>query len=293
MSRKLFILCMAVILMASCVYAVSAEEALDYSKTGSFSVTLTEQKKKEPIVGAELSVYYIATVKLSMNGKLSYIYTEEFENSGIAMEDPELVIKLDDYISQQTAMTPITMTTDREGRASCENLTLGLYFVRQTGLVDGFAPCTPFLVTVPSETADGYAYEVNATPKTEVARLTTITVKKVWNTDASTEAAEYITVQLLRDGKVVKMATLSALNNWQYTFEDMPEDDGYKIREVDVPKGFKATYSQTGYIFTVTNTSTLIQTGQLIWPIPVLAIAGMLLLAAGIVLLQKKRVPNA
>ena len=43
MSRKLFILCMAVILMASCVYAVSAEEALDYSKTGSFSVTLTEQ----------------------------------------------------------------------------------------------------------------------------------------------------------------------------------------------------------------------------------------------------------
>ena len=293
MGRKIFVFCMAILLMVSCVYAVSATEELDYSKTGSFSVTLTEQKKKEPIVGAELSVYYVATVKLSMEGRLSYILTEEFEKSGIALEDPELTGKLEEFVSGQTEITPIKMITDEAGSASCENLTLGLYFVRQTGLVDGFAPCTPFLVTVPSETEDGYAYEVNATPKTEVARLTTITVKKVWNTDASTEAAEYITVQLLRDGKVVKMATLSALNNWQYTFEDMPEDDGYKIREVDVPKGFKATYSQTGYIFTVTNTSTLIQTGQLIWPIPVLAIAGMLLLAAGIVLLQKKRVPNA
>jgi len=47
------------------------------------------------------------------------------------------------------------------------------------------------------------------------------------------------------------------------------------------------------YSFTVTNTSTLIQTGQLIWPIPVLAISGMLLIAAGIVLLQKKRKTNA
>ena len=46
-------------------------------------------------------------------------------------------------------------------------------------------------------------------------------------------------------------------------------------------------------IFTVTNTSTLIQTGQLIWPIPVLAAGGMLFIAVGITLLQKKRKTNA
>ena len=79
MGRKIFVFCMAILLVVSCVYAVSATEELDYSKTGSFSVTLTEQKKKEPIVGAELSVYYVATVKLSMEGRLSYILTEEFE----------------------------------------------------------------------------------------------------------------------------------------------------------------------------------------------------------------------
>ena len=136
-------------------------------------------------------------------------------------------------------------------------------------------------------------YEVNASPKTEVSRLTSITIKKVWNTDASTEATDSVTVQLFRNGNVVKTATLNAQNNWQVTYTDMPESDAYIIEEVNVPKGFTATYQQKGNVFTVTNTSTLIQTGQLMWPIPVLAISGMLLIAAGIVLLQKKRKTNA
>ena len=149
------------------------------------------------------------------------------------------------------------------------------------------------MVTVPSKNADGYVYDVNASPKTEVARLTDITIKKVWNTDKSTEAAKSVTVQLLQNGNVVKTATLNAQNNWQVTYTDMPESDAYSVKEVDVPKGFTATVKQNGYVFTVTNTSTLIQTGQLTWPIPVLSISGMLLIAVGITLLQKKRKSNA
>jgi hypothetical protein len=100
-------------------------------------------------------------------------------------------------------------------------------------------------------------------------------------------------VQLLRNGNVVETATLNAKNNWQITYTDMPESDAYSIQEIDIPKGFTATYSKVGYVFTVTNTSTLIQTGQLIWPIPVLAVCGMLLIALGTTLLQKKRKTNA
>jgi N-acetyl-beta-hexosaminidase len=143
------------------------------------------------------------------------------------------------------------------------------------------------------ESTDGYVYAVNATPKTEVAKLTSITIQKVWNTDASTKAADSVTVQLLRGGKVVETATLSQNNNWQVTYTNMPESDAYSIKEVNVPKGFTATYKQKGYVFTVTNTSTLIQTGQLIWPIPMLALVGVLLIATGSVLLQKKRKQDA
>lgn len=123
--------------------------------------------------------------------------------------------------------------------------------------------------------------------------LPVLQIKKVWNTDASTEAADHVTVQLLQNYTVIRTAVLNADNNWQVTYTDMPESDAYCIAEINVPQGFTATYSQTGYVFTVTNTSTLIQTGQLVWPIPVLAAGGMLLIAVGTALLQKKRKTNA
>lgn len=291
MFRKFITLCVTVVLVFACSLTVSAQD-FDLQKTGSVSVTLVEKNKKEPIVGAELSVYYVATVRMNENGKLSYVYTDSFENSGIDIDDPSLATKLDAFVSAHNVAS-VRIITDENGTATCNDLALGLYFIKQTSVVEGYAPCTPFVVTVPVKNADGFEYDVNASPKTEVAQLTSVTIKKVWNTDASSEASDYVTVQLLKNGNVIKTANLNAQNNWQVTYTGMPESDDYSIKEVNIPKGFTATYSQKGYVFTVTNTSTLIQTGQLIWPIPVLAVGGMLLIAAGISLLQKKREANA
>lgn len=285
MMRKILTLCIALLLVMASVTGVSAEE-FDPQRTGSITVTLAEQYDKIPIVGAQLQVYYIATV--AADGALRYSYTEEFARTGIPLDDPELAAKLDGYLSQQD-LPFIQMRTDENGTASCADLPLGLYFIRQVNTVEGFAPCTPFLVTVPMESEEGYVYDVNASPKTEVAKLTTITIRKVWNTDDSTSAAQSVTVQLLRSGKVVETAVLNESNHWQVTYTDMPESDEYSIQEVNVPKGFTATYHRSGYVFTVTNTSTLIQTGQVVWPIPVLAFAGVMLIAGGSALLQKKR----
>ena len=291
MSRKFIVFCLTLLLVLTCSYTVFAEE-YNPDLTGSISVTLTDKKQSEAIVGAELSVYYVATVLLDDDGNLMYDYTDDFKQFDTAIDDTELATKLDAFVSQHNV--PSTkITTNIDGTALCNGLPLGLYFIKQTGAVEGFAPCTPFLVTVPNEKDGEYLYKVNASPKTEVARLVSITIKKVWNTDKSTEAAESVTVQLLKNGSVVKTAILNAQNNWQITYADMPESDTYSIKEVNIPKGFTATYKQEDYVFTVTNTSTLIQTGQLIWPIPVLAGGGMILIAVGIVLLQKKRKTNA
>lgn len=291
MSRKIIIFCLTILLISTCSYTVFAEE-YNPNLTGSISVTLTDKKQREAIVGAELSLYYVATVIMDENGNLIYDYTNDFKQLDCAIDDAELATKLDLFVSQHS-IPSVKTTTNINGTAMCAELPLGLYFIKQTGAVEGFAPCTPFLVTVPNEKDGKYLYEVNASPKTEVTRITSITIKKVWNTDKSTEAADSVTVQLLRNGNVVKTAILNMQNNWQVTYSDMPESDAYSVKEVDVPKGFTATYKQQDYVFTVTNTSTLIQTGQLIWPIPVLAISGMLLMAVGIILLQKKRKTNA
>jgi hypothetical protein len=291
MHRKIITFCVTALLILTCSFTAFAQD-FDPQKTGSVSVTLTEQYDKEPIVGAELSVYYVAAVVMDADGNLIYYYTEDFQQFNTAIDDKSLVTKLDAFVSQHSVPS-IKITTNAEGTALCDEIPLGLYFIKQTGAVEGFASCTPFIVTVPAKNADGYVYEINASPKTEVARLASITIKKVWNTDASTEAVDNVTVQLLQNGSVIKTATLNAQNNWQVTYTGIPESDAYSIKEIDVPKGFTATYSKTGYVFTVTNTSTLIQTGQIIWPIPVLAVGGMLLIAVGIMLLQKKRKTNA
>ena len=260
--------------------------ALDYDRVGSISVELKDRDGETPIQGAELSLYHVAKVSLNSEKNLSYNFTDAFEDCGFELDDPALSAKLDAFV-KENSLSAQKLVTDAHGKVTFANLPLGLHFVKQTNTVAGYAPCTSFLVTVPNESADGYVYDLNASPKTDIAKLTDITIRKKWNTDASAKAADSVTVQLLKDGVAVKTATLGAQNKWQVTYTDMPESDAYSIVEVDVPKGFTATYSQSGYVFTVTNTSSLAQTGQLIWPIPVLAMAGLCLIAVGTILLRK------
>ncbi len=248
------------------------------AKSGSVSLNLPD------VVGAEFSLYHIATVDVNSYGNLNYTFTKEFENCQIPLDDKNALSKLDSFISNQSAFK---MTTDANGSAVCNNLPLGLYFVKQTNTVAGFAPCKPFFVSVPN---DDFVYDVDASPKTEAQALIPITIKKVWNTDQLAKTPDSVTVELLRDGVAIKTAILNAQNNWQITFENMPKSDTYSIIETNVPKGFAATYSQNEYEYIVTNTASLIQTGQLMWPIPALAVSGLALLALGFVLLQKRGV---
>ena len=285
---SLFLLAWMLLMMPMTVFA----QDFDADRLGSISVTLIDQDGKTPIAGAELSLYYVATVKLNSKNNLSYTFTNAFKDCRCALDDPALSVKLDAFVKEKSVSIQ-KLVTDAHGNATFTNLPLGLYFVKQTGAVAGYAPCTSFLVTVPNKSADSYVYDINASPKTDVAKLTDITIEKVWNTDASTKAADSVTVQLLRDGVVVETATLSEQNNWRIIYSDMPESDAYSIVEVNVPKGFTATYSQSGYVFTVTNSASLIQTGQLIWPIPILAMAGLCLITIGASVLKKTRNTNA
>jgi hypothetical protein len=291
MVRKFLSVCLFVWILATLPLTAMAQQ-LDPNQTGSISVALVSQNGTEPMEGAELSIFHIATVGADENGMLFYVYTDAFSDCGTALDDPELVKMLDSFVSGKNIPAQ-KITTDANGKAICKDLPLGLYFVKQTNTVEGFASCASFLVTLPMKTDSGLKYDVDASPKTDVARLINVTVKKIWNTDSSTPLPNSVTVQLLHYEELVQTAILSKENDWQLTYTGLPESDGYSIKEVNIPKGFTATYKRNGYVFTVTNTSTLIQTGQLMWPIPVLAVSGILLIAAGVVLLQKKRKTNA
>lgn len=290
MRNKLLSCCLLVWMLTAFALTASAQ-SFDYSQKGSLSVTLVSTKTEQPMAGAELSVFHVATVGINTDGKLNYIYTEDFAQCGVPLDDPALVTKLNAFLSEHSLPSQ-TVVTDHQGKAVCSELPLGLYFVKQSREVEGFALCSPFLVTIPMETDSGYQYHVDASPKTDVVRLAEITIKKVWNNGNSTKIPESITVQLLRDGEVVETAILNAQNNWQITYKNLPESDGYSIKEVNVPQGFTATYAKNGYVFTVTNTPSLAQTGQVVWPIPVFALAGIVFLMIGFAILRKSGKEN-
>lgn len=291
MVRKFLSVCLLVWILAALPLTAMAQQ-LDPDQPGSISVALVSQDGTKPMEGAELSVFYIATVGADANGTLHYAYTDAFSDCGAALDDPELVKTLETFVSGKTIPAQ-KIVTDAQGKAICKDLPLGLYFVKQTGTVEGFAPCASFLVTLPMKTDSGLMYDVDASPKTDVEKLTSITVKKIWNTDKSTTIPKSVTVQLLHNEELVKTATLSEENDWQVTYTGLAESDGYGIKEVNIPKGFTATYTQKGYTFTVTNTASLAQTGQVIWPIPVLAVAGLFFLLIGLVMLRKTEKHNA
>ena len=91
---------------------------------------------------------------------------------------------------------------------------------------------------------------------------------------------------------------LDAEGGWQYTWEELPRYDAEgkeisgTLREVSV-KGYTSSVTQTGDIFVLTNTydkTKLPQTGQLWWPVPLLAAAGLGLICVG--LSMRKRDEN-
>jgi len=149
---------------------------------------------------------------------------------------------------------------------------------------------------------------------------TEVTVLKIWNDEESQKRPASISVTLLRDDKSYDRQTLTEENNWRFHWTGLPGNNTWSVLETDVPDGYTVSYTTDGTVLTITNQSTtnipetptptggvtpptptpgkpdtgttipgsptpksgkLPQTGQLWWPVPVLAVAGLAAFAAG------------
>lgn len=129
-------------------------------------------------------------------------------------------------------------------------------------------------------TADGITTITNTIQKKTTTPVD-ITVKKVWEDEGKSHPSS-VSVQLYDGGSASGSAvTLNSSNNWTYTWKDLDSSKTWTVKESSAPSGYVASYSRTGNTVTITNTRTLIKTGQLSWPVPLLAGGGILLFAAG------------
>ena len=118
-----------------------------------------------------------------------------------------------------------------------------------------------------------------------------LTVKKVWSdeNDKRDIRPDSVTVTLYCGGKAVDKVTLGKWNNWTYTWRNLDGNGDWSVLETGIPKGYIPSYRTNGDVVTITNTATLIQTGQLSWPILVLGSLGVLMIFCGIIAMRRKK----
>ncbi len=143
--------------------------------------------------------------------------------------------------------------------------------------------------------------EEPATPTTTTTARKTVevTAKKVWGSELLTTHPDAVVASLYNGEALYAQVYLNADNNWTYTWKNLDATGNWLVMEACIPYGYVPSYAWDGKVMTITNTRVqtaptpenvvkLIQTGQLNWPVWVLGGAGIVLLAAGVVLVRRR-----
>mgnify|MGYP003302952838 FL=1 len=267
---------------------VDAKEnhTVDFSRKGSIEVTLHEMSEDTYVEGAEITIYKIADAYLD-GVNLAFKYTDEFSSCSVSLDDltiDDLSKKITLCVKPESVGT--SLITNDLGTVIFNDLDLGLYLVSQTNKVEGYSNIDSFLVQIPKVIDNSWTYDIIANPKTDIYKEIDLVVNKVWNTD-SNKLPEKVEIELLLDGEVIDTVILNSTNKWTHTFKNLEKSDKYSVREINIPKGYKVSYTNNEYIFTVTNTDTLANTGQLFYSIIILAVFGLVFILLGVIEIKK------
>ncbi|NYB74986.1 Cna B-type domain-containing protein [Sedimentibacter hydroxybenzoicus DSM 7310] len=108
-----------------------------------------------------------------------------------------------------------------------------------------------------SEPCDGIPVFTNTTKDEPKSDLTSVTVNKVWSKDKSSNRPDNVTVQLYQNGDAYGDAEiLSSDNGWQHTWTELDDEYTWTVDEINIPSGYEKTVTNSGGVWTITNTST-------------------------------------
>lgn len=282
--KKISCFILMMICFFSCTLGIQGAyfNEIDFDSKGSLTLSFQDAT----IDTGEFTLYQVGTIDETGNS-LGFIYTDEFKHSEMPLDN----LKADGlaaYLANYTVghlegmIQPI-----KQGQVVWNDLELGLYLVVQTENANGYYGIDPFLVSLPLEdkVKDQWIYDVDASPKMKPTPIvpsdTELTVKKVW-IDEESQRPKQIHVTLYRDQIAYEKIVLNQDNNWQYTWKNLSDNYIWTVKETIVPEGYIVSYNQYENVVVITNTGDeLINTGQLKWPIPVLAISGIMLFSLG------------
>lgn len=314
----------AVLLLIACPAAAAQTIAVDMD----CSLTLNlHDDADQPISDLSVFLYKVADLDAQGNMTLTESFAE-YDVSLDASDRADAAQALADYIQRDAVEADVERKTDADGQLILSPLHTGVYLILTDTLSDGetLLRAQPLLLDLPmiDERSGVYAYDVTASPKPlrTVIEKTSIRVIVKWE-DKGQESKRpgSVTVDLFRDGELYDTRTVDAESSWTYTWERIDDDglDGTSAR-YDAPAaqgkdrplsgehtwhvvehgadGYTVSYDVTPSENTlvIINTlpapepePTLPQTGQLWWPVAVLAFCGAVLTLIGVIRSRRSR----
>ncbi|PEM80548.1 cell wall anchor protein [Bacillus toyonensis] len=158
-----------------------------------------------------------------------------------------------------------TYITDGQGMVEVPNLDPGNYYVQEVS--------APDYLDFDSKAKVNFTVDANAQKGVKLmipnkVKMTSVSGTKTWNDNNATDRPSSIKIDLLQNGNSIKTQEVTAANNWNYTFADLPayDNDGnaytYTIKEQPVA-GYKSEVN--GYNITNTKDAKTSVSGTKTW----------------------------
>ena len=269
------------------------------------SLTLSSE-----VVGTEISLYQIAENFSNKNYKLTDSF-DDYQSKIKGLDQLEkldsegwraLAATLEDCVTADKIKAVSTKKVAEQKRVVWENLPEGVYLITGTQIKDQKYTyiLSPMIITLPGQAEDGKleyhpTIKFNKLEKEEIEVTKKLEVIKIWKDSKNKKKrpAE-VTIELLRDGKKYETIKLNAKNNWKHQWIDLSAEHRWTVAEKNISSDYQVEYSKSGNKIYVVNhykdsekpetpgkpsespkPQKLPQTGQLWWPVPILAVLGL------------------
>lgn len=317
MNRKIgiiaFLLCFFFALTpfsASAAFTYDALEPIIPEKE--CSLTLSCISGETEFSGVEVKLYKVATV----SEDFKYTLSPSLSKSGVVLDGIKTAGEwnvarstLEAYVIADNIAPDLVSETNDEGLVFFDDLKTGMYLAiigqaERDGVVCVFDSA---LIAVPGLGDDGlWQYDVLINAKGEVLppvepdEEKELKIVKLWRGDEGKSVRpKNIEVEIFCDGISYKTVTLSAENDWSYSFTVKDDGSSWAVIERNVPSGYTMTLEERGSTFVITNTLSSVgpddpgatpdtgDTSNTLLYIIILGISGVLLIALGVI--GKKR----
>ncbi len=300
--RDFFARIISVLTALVCFACPLSASGVDLSQPG--SLTLICVSNGVSLFGMEWSIFRVGTHSpygdFYLDGDFAD-YPVTFDDlSASAMtsvaETLEMYTKTDN-------ITPLSsLATDENGQAVFEDLELGIYLLSGKSVEIQGKVYTPSAFCVEISDDSDEVYDMTSYPKFTVEEIpgygqSQYSVEKIWRNDEGYSVRpDFVTIEIYADSTLFDTVVLNESNNWSHSWSGKTECE-WSVKEIDIAKEYTVAYTSSGTAFAIVNSMTsstvtttvttppggdIPQTGLLWWPVPVLALAGIVFVVIGI-----------